>query len=75
MSNRDLSSTTKLILYTALILPGLLYGAEAWTLLSTDAAAMRVFERKVLRKIFGPFELAMISAFVSIVSCISCSTT
>ena len=29
-----------------------LYGAEAWTLLSTNAAAMRVFERKVLRKIF-----------------------
>ena len=32
----------------------LLYGAEAWTLLSTDAAALRVFERKVLYKIFGP---------------------
>ena len=30
----------------------LLYGAEAWTLLSTDAAALVVFERKVLRKIF-----------------------
>ena len=25
-----------------------------WTLLSTDAAALRVFERKVLRKIFVP---------------------
>ena len=32
----------------------LLYGAEAWTLLSTDAAALKVFERKVQRKIFGP---------------------
>ena len=31
----------------------LLYGAEAWTLSSTDAAALEVFERKVLRKIFG----------------------
>ena len=31
----------------------LLYGAEAWTLTSTDAAALGVFERKVLRKIFG----------------------
>ena len=31
-----------------------LYGAEAWTLLGTDAAALRVYERKVLRKIFGP---------------------
>ena len=53
MSNRDLSHTTNLILYKTLILPVLLYGAEAWTLLSTDAAALRVFERKVLRKIFG----------------------
>ena len=32
----------------------LLYGAEAWTLLNTDAKALRVLERKVLRKIFGP---------------------
>ena len=31
-----------------------IYGAEVWTLLSTDSAALRVFERKVLRKIFGP---------------------
>ena len=37
-----------------LILPVILCGAEAWTLLSTDAAALRVFERKVLHKIFGP---------------------
>ena len=35
------------------MLPMLLYGAQAWILLSTDAAALRVFERKVLRKIFG----------------------
>ena len=32
----------------------LLYSAEAWTLLSTDAATLKEFERKVLRKIFGP---------------------
>ena len=31
----------------------LLYGAEAWTLSSNDAAALAVFERKVLLKIFG----------------------
>ena len=54
LSNRDLSRTTKLMLYKTFILPVYLYGAEAWTLLSTDAAALRVFERKVLRKIFGP---------------------
>ena len=54
LSSRDLSRTTKLTLYKALILPVLLYGVEAWTLSSTDAAVLRVLERKVLRKIFGP---------------------
>ena len=55
LSNRDLSRTRQNLYSTrkTLILPVLLYGAEAWTLLSTDAAALRVFERKVLRKIFG----------------------
>ena len=32
----------------------LLYVAEAWTLSSTDVAALGVFERKVLRTIFDP---------------------
>ena len=54
LSNRGLFRTTKIILYKTLILLELIYGAEAWTLLSTDVAALRIFERKVLRKIFGP---------------------
>ena len=49
LSNRDLSRTSKLILYKTLILSVLLYGPKAWTLLST----LRVFERKVLCKICG----------------------
>ena len=57
LSNIDLSTSTKLILYKTLILPMLLYGAEAWILLNTDAAALRVFERNVLRKIFDPVRL------------------
>ena len=40
--------------YKTLILTVLFYGAEARTLLSADAVALRVVERKVLRKIFGP---------------------
>ena len=54
LSNRDLSRTMKLIIYKTLILPELFYGAEAWTVLNTDAAASRVFEIKDLPKIFGP---------------------
>ena len=37
----------------------LLYGAEKWMLLSTDAAALIVFERKVLRKIFDPVRVVI----------------
>ena len=48
-SSRGLSRTAELILYKTLILSVVLYGAEAFNLLSTDAAALRVFERKVLR--------------------------
>ena len=53
LSSRDLSRATKLTLYKALILTVLLYCALAWTLSSADAAALGVFERKVLRYIFG----------------------
>ena len=53
LNNRDLFRTTKLILCKTSILPLLLYGAETCTLLNTNAAVLTVFERKVLRKIFG----------------------
>ena len=54
LKSRALSRRTKLTLYKALILPVLLYGAESSTIAQTDAAVFGVFERKVLRKIFGP---------------------
>ena len=47
----------KPILYKTLILPVLLCGAEAWTLLSNDIAALRVFDRTVLRKILNPVQI------------------
>ena len=68
LSSRDLSNATKLTLYKALILPVLLYGAEARTLSSTDAAALAVFERNVLRKIFGPVRVGELSTELSTVS-------
>lgn len=34
-----------------------MYGAEAWVLDTKDAAALGVFERKVLRRIFGPLRV------------------
>ena len=42
LRSRDFSRATKLIVYKTLILQVLLYGAESWTLLSTDVAVLRV---------------------------------
>lgn len=52
--NKATSRQTKLTLYKTLILPVLLYGSEAWVLAQADEAALGVFERKILRKIYGP---------------------
>ncbi|XP_058460229.1 uncharacterized protein LOC131435938 [Malaya genurostris] len=44
---------TKLTIYKTLIRPVILYGHESWTMLAEDQRALGVFERKVLRTIFG----------------------
>ena len=55
LSKRALSRKTKTSMYKSLIMPVLLYGAEAWTLSKSDEHALGVFERKILRKIYGPY--------------------
>ena len=57
LRSKALSRKTKLTLYNTLILPVLTYGAESWTVSVADAAALGVFERKILRKIFGPIRV------------------
>jgi hypothetical protein len=37
-----------------IILPVILYGCETWSLTPREEHRLRVFENKVLRKIFGP---------------------
>jgi hypothetical protein len=40
--------------YTKLILPVVLCGCETWSLILREGHRLRVFENRVLRKIFGP---------------------
>ncbi|KAJ4433295.1 hypothetical protein ANN_15554 [Periplaneta americana] len=40
-------------MYTTVILQVILYGCETWTLILREEQRLRVFENKVLRKIFG----------------------
>jgi hypothetical protein len=51
-SNR-LSLRTKYTMYKTLIRPVVLYGHETWTMLEEDLRALGVFERRVLRTIYG----------------------
>ncbi|KAJ4441567.1 hypothetical protein ANN_11423 [Periplaneta americana] len=48
-----LSKNLKVRIYKTVILPVLLYGYETWTLTLREEHRLRVFENKVLRKIFG----------------------
>jgi hypothetical protein len=41
-------------IYTRLILPEVLYGCETWSLTLREEHRLRVFEKRVLRRIFGP---------------------
>ena len=54
LSSRLLSKNVKTKIYRTIILPVVLYGCEAWSLTLREVRKLRVFENKVLRRIFGP---------------------
>ena len=56
MKSRALNRSSKLKTYTTLIRPLVTYGCETWTLTSQNEQQLRIFEWKILRKIFGPVQ-------------------
>jgi len=44
----------KLKLYWSVIRPDVVYGCETWVLKESIIQKLSVFERKILRKMFGP---------------------
>jgi hypothetical protein len=46
-------------IHKSLIRPVVIYGCEAWTLTTRDEQQLRIFKRKILRKIFGPIQERM----------------
>jgi len=51
---KNINRKYKVIIYKALIKPVLIYGAETWVLSKGDELRLGVFERKILRRIYGP---------------------
>ena len=49
-----LSKTLKIKIYRTIILPVVLYGCETWSLTLREERRLRVFENRVLRRVFGP---------------------
>jgi hypothetical protein len=45
---------TKIKIYRTVILPVAWYGYETWSLKLREERRLRVFENRVLRRIFGP---------------------
>jgi hypothetical protein len=54
LSSKLLSKNTKIRVYRTVVLPVVLYGCETWSLTLREETRLRVFENRVLRKIFGP---------------------
>jgi hypothetical protein len=54
LSPRLISKNPKLKTYKIVILPVMLYGCETWSLILRKEHRLRLFENRVLRRIFGP---------------------
>ena len=48
------SKNLKIKIYRTIILPVVLYGCETWSLTLREEHRLRVFEKRILRRIFGP---------------------
>jgi hypothetical protein len=52
-----IKKNTKMRMYKTMIRPVLTYSSETWTLTAEDINNLRIFERQILRKIFGPLNI------------------
>ena len=54
LSSSLLSKNVKIKIHRTIILPVVLYGCETWLLTLKEERRVKVFENRVLRRIFGP---------------------
>jgi hypothetical protein len=54
VNSSPISRISKLQIYRTLVRPVVTYGSESWTLAVEEERALAEYERKILRKIYGP---------------------
>ena len=54
LSSSLLSKSVKIKIYRTIISPVVVYGCDTWSLTLTQERRLRVFENRVLRRVFGP---------------------
>jgi len=54
LSSSFLSRNVKVKIHRTIILPVVVYGCETWSLTLREERRLRLFENRVLRRIFGP---------------------
>jgi len=54
LSSSLLPKKLKIKIYRTIILPAVLYGCETWSLTLREERRLRLFENRVLRRVFGP---------------------
>jgi hypothetical protein len=57
IKSKFLKKTTKMKIYKTIIRPVVTYSSETWTVTAKDENNLRIFERQILRNIFGPVNL------------------
>ena len=54
IKSKFLKKTAKIKIYKTMVRPVVMYSSETWTLKTKDENNPCIFERQILRKIFGP---------------------
>ena len=53
LSSRLLSNNLKINIYKTIIMPVVLYGCKTWSLTLREECRLRIFQNRILRRIFG----------------------
>jgi hypothetical protein len=57
VKSKFLKRNTKMKIYKKIIRPVVTYSSDTWTLTAKDENNLRIFERQILKKIFGPINI------------------